>query len=123
MAQASAARLQNNTAGNVIRFRKIARPHPAWTPLIAVNKPINCFENTAPSRAMTAETAVTSQKTRCAKVQASPRGFPRKYPVKTGIKEPPREPSPVMRRIKLGIRKTRINESAAGEVPSNSATR
>ena len=47
----------------------------------------------------------------------------RKYPVKIGINEAPSEPSAVMRRIRVGTRNARTKESAAGDVPSKSATR
>ena len=63
----------------------------------------------------------TSQKTFRAKSQACCREPWRKYPLNKGIKEAPSDPSAVMRLTREGMRKARISESAAGEVPSSKA--
>jgi hypothetical protein len=58
-----------------------------------------------------------------ANARASRGDLLRKYSENKGIKDAPRAPSPVTRLIRFGIWKTRINESAAGEVPSRRAIR
>src|SRR6202044_1249398 len=94
-----------------------------WTGPISVIIPMTCFENTHPKMATMAKTSAASQNIRCANAQVSCFDLPRKYPVKTGMNDAPNAPSPVMRRIMLGMRKAKMNESATGDVPSRRATR
>src|ERR1700722_4461744 len=118
----SAVKPRNRIQGKMIRFRYPARSQWTWLTPIKVKIPMTCLENTHPRMDNTAKTTAASQNVRWAKAQVSRCDLARRYPEKTGKKDAPTPPPPEMRRIILGIRKAKINESATGEVPSSRAT-